>query len=60
MVRASGECGAGPDRWAALGARLAQAVRDLATHRGCLLLGLLAVNALFLPYRSRYHYAIIY
>ena len=39
---------------------LLDGLRDLSANRACLLLGLLAVNAVFLPYRSRYHDAVLY
>ena len=44
------------DWWSSLLDRL----RDLAANRACLLLGLLAVNAVFLPYRSRCGDAVLY
>ncbi|MGC8642335.1 MAG: hypothetical protein ACP5XB_20940 [Isosphaeraceae bacterium] len=39
---------------------LLHGLRELAANRACLLMGLLAVNAIFLPYRSRYHDAVLY
>src|SRR4051794_12617048 len=48
------------DRWNALRSWAGRHLSTLAAHRTCLLFGLLACNALFLPYHSRYHDAVLY